>query len=300
MLTRPFVDRPVTDRIAADAAAVEAARRWGLVEPRRLRVGMNAIYLTADAADELVLRVSAPSAPAESAVELANFLTGWGVRVARPRRSDAVVAHGLSVTCWERIVPEAAAPDWRAVGTMVRRVHDLVPDQLPGTYPLSSPLAFAWWDFDALMAEVATDLDDRARDGLLAAVNRHERWDRFASVVVCHGDVHPGNVITTEDGPTLIDWDLLCAAPAGWDHAPMMTWQERWGGAPGDYEAFADGYGASLRADPAAEAFAELRLVAATLMRIKAARTDPSARPEVERRLRYWRGDPDAPPWIAQ
>ncbi len=104
----------------------------------------------------------------------------------------------------------------------------------------------------------------------------------------------------TDDGPVLIDWDLLCLAPAGWDHAPMMTWHERWGGPPGDYEAFADGYGASLRGDEAAETFAVLRLVAATLMRVKAARTDPSARAEVDRRLAFWRGDPDAPPWTAQ
>ena len=32
----------------------------------------------------------------------------------------------------------------------------------------------------------------------------------------------------------------------------MMTWHERWGGAAGDYDAFADGYGESLRGDPAA------------------------------------------------
>jgi hypothetical protein len=102
------------------------------------------------------------------------------------------------------------------------------------------------------------------------------------------------------DGPVLIDWDLLCEAPRGWDHGPLMTWHERWGGAAGEYDAFADGYGESLRDDPAAGAFAELRLVAATLMRVKAARTDPSARAEVDRRLRYWRGDLDAPSWTAQ
>ena len=100
----------------------------------------------------------------------------------------------------------------------------------------------------------------------------------------------------TADGPALIDWDLLCWAPAGWDHGPMMTWHERWGGAAGEYDAFASGYGASLRDDPTTEAFAELRLVAATLMRLKAARRDPSARPEADRRLAYWRGDLDAPP----
>jgi hypothetical protein len=67
----------------------------------------------------------------------------------------------------------------------------------------------------------------------------------------------------------------------------------------GEYEAFARGYGRSLRDDPAAMAIAELRLVAATLMRVAASIDDPAARPEAERRLRFWRGDPDAPPWTA-
>jgi hypothetical protein len=41
-------------------------------------------------------------------------------------------------------------------------------------------------------------------------------------------------------------------------------------------------------------------LVAATLMRVAASIDDPRALPEAERRLRYWRGDPDAPPWTPQ
>jgi hypothetical protein len=43
-----------------------------------------------------------------------------------------------------------------------------------------------------------------------------------------------------------------------------------------------------------------LRNVAATLMRVRAGRHDPAVRQEAERRLRYWRGDPDAPQWRAQ
>ena len=47
-------------------------------------------------------------------------------------------------------------------------------------------------------------------------------------------------------------------------------------------------------------ALAELRLVAATLMRVTASIADPGAGAEAERRLRYWRGDADAPAWHAQ
>jgi hypothetical protein len=103
-----------------------------------------------------------------------------------------------------------------------------------------------------------------------------------------------------DDGPVLLDWDLLCWAPPGWDHGPMLTWADRWGGRPGEYEQFAEGYGRDLSGDPDTIAFAELRLVAATLMRVQAAMTNPDAAAEAQRRLAYWRGDPDAPPWTAQ
>ena len=236
MMTRPFVDRPITDRAAADAAAIEAARRWGLDEPTLLRVGMNAIYLTADAAGELVLRVSAPSAPAESAVELADVprRSGSPGRTAPP--SDAVVVrravgHLLGADRSGGGRPDRLAARWERWSG---RCTSSIRIDCPRAYPLGSPVAFAWWDFDALLGEVADDIDDRARAGLVEA-DRAARTVGASStdVVVCHGDVHPGNVMMTHDGPALIDWDLLCLAPAGWDHGPMMTWHERWGGAAG-------------------------------------------------------------------
>ena len=80
----------------------------------------------------------------------------------------------------------------------------------------------------------------------------------------------------------------------------MMTWAEHWGGPPGEYDSFAAGYGRSLRGDEPAEAFAELRLVAATLMRVQAGMGNDAAMPEAQRRLRYWRGEHEAPMWRAQ
>ncbi len=293
---RAYVDRAVADVAAATALANRAALAWELPSPELLRVGMNAIF----AAGEVVLRVGAPNAPATASIALARALTDRGLRVTLPRRDDVLTDGPLSVSCWEHIDRSGGSIDWCEVGRMVRMLHDLDVSVVPTEYPVSAPAVFPWWDFEALLADVGDVLDDRALVGITAAIERWPDWRDATGSVVCHGDVHPGNVVMSSDGPVLIDWDLLCRAPRGWDHAPMMTWTSRWGGPPGVYEELARGYGESFAEDPNARAFAELRLVAATLMRVRAGRSKPAARAEAERRLAHWRGDPDAPMWSAQ
>lgn len=298
-MTRAYVDRRVTDLAGATSAAEFAAGQWGLPAPVMMRQGMNAIFRCVD----IVLRVATPNAPAQASIDLAATLEGQGIGVLRSCRDEAIDVNGFAVTAWPFVDAIVAPIDWTAVGVAVRRVHDVSAASLPEVLPQPSPTDFPWWDHETLLAEVGDQLDSAARAGLRAAVERHRGWDDFVgsdAVVVCHGDIHPGNVIMSADGPILIDWDLLCRAPRGWDHAALMTWTERWGGGPGVYDRFAEGYGWSGRGDRHAEAFAELRLVAATLMRWKVALVDPAARPEAERRLGYWRGDVDAPAWRAQ
>lgn len=296
--TRAFVDQRVGDVDAAAAVADAAAETWGLGRPVLLRHGMNAIFRSRD----VVIRVSSPSVPAGCSIDLAAALSSRGVPVVAPARRDVIERSGLSATAWEFVESSGDAIDWHAVGRIVRRVHELSLSDLPPGVPTPSPDAFPWWNFDLLLDEVGATIDAPARAGLEDAIERWEGWATWdpADAVVCHGDVHPGNVIMTAGGPVVIDWDLLCVAPPGWDHAPLMTWTERWGGDEGIYEEFAAGAGGSLRDDDHAAAFAELRLVAATLMRVKAGIADPVARPEADRRLAYWRGDGAAPIWRAQ
>lgn len=296
--SRPFVDRPVGDVSAADQAAAVAADRLGLATPHRLRVGMNALYR----AGGMILRVGRPTAPGGLAIELAERLRSLGVNGPEPASDRVVVVGELVVTGWRPIEPCSDPVDWRVVGEMVRRVHALERAELPAPYPVPSPTAFPWWDFAAMRADVAAEVDPAALAGIDAAIERHAGWRDLVAeaAVVCHGDVHPGNVVMTADGPVLLDWDLLCRAHPAWDHSMLLTLAERWGGDARIYRDFAAGYGRSLIGDPAADAFAELRNVAATLMRVRAGRTDPAAREEAERRLRHWRGDPSAPTWQLQ
>jgi Ser/Thr protein kinase RdoA (MazF antagonist) len=48
--------------------------------------------------------------------------------------------------------------------------------------------------------------------GILALIERLPPGDRL-----CHGDLHPNNVIMTADGPRIIDWVCTVRAPAAYD-----------------------------------------------------------------------------------
>lgn len=293
----PFVAAPVADVDGATRLAQHAAARWGLASPVLMRVGMNALFA---AGDDVVVRVGRPTGPAAAAPRLAELLVAAGIRVPQYLDLEPIEREGMAA--WAVRREEAVGEvDWAEVGEMVRRVHRIDPGSVRGRHPVPAASSFPWWRFDRLLAEVDDLLDAPARQGITDSIARHGDWARRgAAVVLCHGDVHPGNVIATAQGAVLLDWDLLCTAPVAWDHGPLMTWTERWGGEPGVYERFAAGYGRSMRGDDVAEALAELRLVAATLMRLRAGRHDAAARAEAERRLRWWRGDADAPVWQAQ
>ena len=50
--------------------------------------------------------------------------------------------------------------------------------------------------------------------GILALIDRLQQ----PADGLCHGDIHPGNVIMTADGPRLVDWTFSIRAPAALDH----------------------------------------------------------------------------------
>ena len=268
--------------------ARRAVEAWDLPAPELLRSGMSSVFVAGD----VVLRVSA-DVPSP---ELAGVLSAAGVRVPVPVRPEPFVSDGLVATAWERIAAVDAEVDWREVGRMVALVHALAVDAVP--VPLPRCEEFPWWHFDELVDEVGDLIDAAAMTGLRATIDRHRGWEQWVDGVVCHGDVHPQNVLMTNDGPVLLDWDMMCIGPLGWDHA-MLLRLPRWGWPADWYGDFARGYGRSLADDPTANALADLRLVAATLMRLRAARDDPAAMPQAQLRLTYWRDPSHAPTWTA-
>jgi Ser/Thr protein kinase RdoA (MazF antagonist) len=276
-----------------------AARRHGIEDPvRRVRASVNHVFRAGD----VVVRVAAASADVTSQVALARWLIAEGFRVPAPL-ADALVVEGAWVSLWEYVDADRSRPiDYEQLGALVARLHRIAPARLQDVVALAFCGDPAWLEVEQNLA-LAEAADIVGADGL--AVLRREciarrGWQdraRQEPLVVCHGDLHPQNVLMRGDEVVIIDWDAICVGPRAWDHAPLMTWADRWGGAPGSYPDFARGYGADLRESSLARELAALRLLAPTINMIVNAGRDPSYAAEARARMRYWLGDPAAPMW---
>ena len=91
------------------------------------------------------------------------------------------------------------------LATLFLAVHKTVPpsDMLPLRDSMDAGLRHSG---DRLPKHIAT--------GILALIERLPPGDGL-----CHGDLHPGNVIMTAEGPRLIDWMGMVRAPAALDLA---------------------------------------------------------------------------------
>jgi aminoglycoside phosphotransferase (APT) family kinase protein len=81
------------------------------------------------------------------------------------------------------------------------------------TPPPAAMISLRSW-VDAWVRSASGTLPEHIATGVLALAERLQPGDEL-----CHGDLHPGNVIVTAEGPRLVDWSGPVRAPAGWDLA---------------------------------------------------------------------------------
>ncbi len=282
-------------------AAQKTASSMSLGAPMLIRSGMNHVYRAGSA----VIRISPPYLSAHAQVDLASLLEKAGIPTARPL-SDAFQLGDWGVSVWEYV---GAAPsrsiDYRQVGAIVGLLHSLRPEVVAQTMPQRWCGEAAWLDVGAGLGVVR---EERLAtpDGLAAL---DQAWDKLkdwqdhawqAELVVGHGDVHPENVVMSDHGVVLLDWDGIGIGPRAWDHAPLLTWPERWGGGATDYAEFAAGYGQDFSSDPLGRELSRPRRLAPTVNLLVRTQHEPRLLPEAEARMRYWLGHPDPPAWAAQ
>jgi Ser/Thr protein kinase RdoA (MazF antagonist) len=65
---------------------------------------------------------------------------------------------------------------------------------------------------DAWSRSASGKLPKHVDTGVRAPIERLSPGDKL-----CHGDLHPGNVIMTAEGPRLVDWTGTVRAPAAYD-----------------------------------------------------------------------------------
>ncbi|MHB1445432.1 MAG: phosphotransferase enzyme family protein [Acidimicrobiales bacterium] len=261
-----------------------------------LRSGSNYVFRAGD----MVVRVSNASSDQADQLALIRRLSEAGVPVLEPQ-ADLGLVGGARVTLWEYIEPGTRV-DYAGLGHAIARLHTIPPEDLADLVPLPWYGEAPWLQFEAnLDAAAGTDILDAAEvDALRQVCEELRNWhilDSDEPVVVCHGDVHPANVLMRDGRPVIIDWDLICLGPPAWDHAALLTWPGRWGGGPSDYSDFARGYGKDLSADALARRLARVRLIGPTINMVRLATSTDRARAEAKVRLRYWMGDPEAPQW---
>jgi Ser/Thr protein kinase RdoA (MazF antagonist) len=79
------------------------------------------------------------------------------------------------------------------------------------TPPPTGVLSLRDW-MDATLRLSGSMLPEHIATGILTLIERLAPGDGL-----CHGDLHPGNVIMTADGPRLIDWTYAVRGPAAFD-----------------------------------------------------------------------------------
>lgn len=255
-------------------------------------------------AGDVVLRVGHFTASPQAAAHLSEVLRHRDILVPQVLSTFERDELGLGVIAYEHIAETGHDIAWSEVGASIKRLHSMLSvDAIPKEYPIARPGHLPWWNFpdmisrlaaaDAVTADELEVLREVAKDG--------DVWVDLAEAspsVINHGDVHPGNVIMSSDGPALIDWDLLSVGSSLWDHVPLRAWSSApWQGSDEAYRAFAAGYGQVEWNPDDLDRVVKMRNLAATVLRLIGTTGMKPRDEEAARRLEYWVSPETASPW---
>jgi Ser/Thr protein kinase RdoA (MazF antagonist) len=245
----------------------------------------------------LLIKLAAPEArdALGRSLRLGEFLREAGVPVAAPaiEFADGPVQAGerwAGFWRWEESRPER--PDPAVVGRSLRLLHERLAGfgaRIPDLDPIVTSTERL-----ALIRESGV-VPAESIDFLAARLDRlSEAWDRFETqlwVSPIHGDFKIANLMTTPDGPLIMDLDDVRVAPWEWDLATISR-SAHDGWSAEEWPAFSAGYGHDLVSQPRAEPLRELTHLGALIFQLARHRS-PQRLKRGRALLDEWLGYPD-------
>lgn len=273
------------------AAAGFAARTPGT---ELLALGENAVF----AVEDLVVKVGrdAELLPrAERELTVAGWLAGAGVPAVRAAEPRPRLVEGHPVTVWHRL-PGAVRPAGpEDLARLLRLVHELPSPtfELPRRELLGGVERWLRLAGDAIDPADAEYLRGR-RDGFAKAA---------AALVPrlppgpIHGDALPRNVHVGPDGPVLVDLETVSSDLREHDLVVMALSRDRYGLAPGAYDAFTAAYGWDVRGWDGCAVLRGARETASCAWVAQHAPANPRALAEFRRRVASLRAEDPGTRW---
>lgn len=235
-MANPFEghDRPYDLAPVALSAAESLGRSLGLpvAEPRVLSDGFWLMVHLAPA--PVVARVSTytarmrdPKVSLVREIAVGRHLDDSGIPVAAPTRHVDPGPHrhlGHHIGLWNYHERAGADPTMEDCLDRVSQLHAALaefPGELATFGPVHDDLGYCLGGLD----RAADLLSPDQLDSIRAAARRLEpfRTSPPGELTVVHGDLHPGNLLPTAEGPVWIDLEDVCRAPREWDLA-LLSW----------------------------------------------------------------------------
>lgn len=230
-----------------------------------LRFGQNGVYY--DPIDDLVLRVHRPSrtyGQVLSEISIAKHIKKNGCTATHPTAGigDApYIFDGLVYTVWDFAKEDNRPKDLFELAQLFRAFHKAT-ENFDGRAQELAWGTLAIGRFDRFLAEGrhsgpdvialrsrVIELEERLSGDLPTSLGKG----------FLHGDAHVGNVISTQKGLVLTDFERVSYGILEWDAVPMIVAIRRFGNSGAELRTFIDGYKASVLDHPLIDEMCELR-----------------------------------------
>ena len=245
----------------------------------------------------LLIKLAAPEVrdALRRSLSLGEFLREAGVPVAAPafELAEGPVRAGerwAGLWRWERSV--SGRPNPKVTGRSLRRLHEALlewGEPVPALDPINtSSDRLTLIRQTAVLTEASVDFLGERLDSL------GDAWEGFNTelqVGPIHGDFKIANLMTTPEGPLIIDLDDVRVAPWEWDLATISR-SAHDGWSVEEWPAFSAGYGHDLLAEPETEPLRELTHLGALIFQL-ARHNSPQRLQRGRALLDQWLHDPE-------